>query len=168
MTDSKTTYNREKGEWPLTVGDQTFTMKLTTNAMAELEDFTERLGIGKTWDEIVVGLIRGKVSDCRLFIWAAMRAFHADVATGEVKDVGVKGSPKLVAPGLARIGDLIDEAGGLTAIHDQIKAFVQNNAKPEESGDRPPAAGPETAPGPAAKPIDGTGAARTPRSSRSA
>lgn len=140
-------FNRERGEWPLTVGDKQYKMRLTTNAMAEVEDLAK----GKPWDRILEGLMRGSVSDCRLLMWAALRDHHPEIATDSTDS-------------LKRIGDLVDEAGGLTAITAQIREFVEGNARPggdgkKAAGDPPPAAGTTTA---------GTGATPTPGPSRSA
>lgn len=140
------TFNRERGEWPLVVdgadGKKTYKMRLTTNAMAELEDAAR----GRTWDQIILGLMRGSVSDCRLLIWAALRQFHRDIATDG-------------PDGLTAVGNLIDDAGGVEGISEQIKAFVGDNAKPADGkgSANPPAA---------IAPANGTGERPTPDSSR--
>lgn len=143
-------FNRERGEWPLVSGGKTYKLRLTTNAMAELEEFAK----GETWDSIVLGLARGSVAACRLFLWAALQDSHGDVATAD-KD------------GLKRVGDIVDDAGGFEAITAQVRAFVQSNAKPEdEKKPGAPAANPPEA---GATPAGGgTGATRTPASSPSA
>lgn len=114
--------NRERGEFRLTVGGRTYTARLTTNAMAELEDVTN----GRTWDQVMTGLlVRGSVKDLRHFLWAALRDQHPDVAT-------------MTPDSLRTIGGLIDEAGGMAGVIDQVRAFMALNDEPDEEG-APPA-----------------------------
>jgi len=137
--------NRERGEFTLTAGATTYTLRLTTNAIAEVEDLTN----GRTWDQVMSGIQRGSVKDVRLLLWASFRERHPDIATMNVTS-------------LRAIGDIVDASGGLGGIFEQIKAFLALNAPetpPEEAG-RPPGAEPAEA-GPPAGAADGTGDAST-------
>lgn len=117
--------NQERGEFTLVVGDRRFTLRLTTNACAELEDFAG----GRTWDQVQLGIARGSVKDVRLLLWAALREHHADVATDAPESVKA-------------IGRLIDDAGGFAGLLAQIRSFVTLNQDPEhvppqEKGETP-------------------------------
>ena len=118
--------NPERGEFVLRAGPRQLTLRLTTNAMAEVED----LG-GRTFDQILVGLNRGSVRDIRLFLWAALRDRHPDLATEDRRS-------------LHAIGDLIDTIGGLAGLIDQLRAFLVLNDEappaPEGRAPDPPAA----------------------------
>lgn len=131
--------NRERGEFALAVGDQRYTLRLTTNACAELEDFTE----GRTIEQILFGVLkRHSIKDMRLLLWAALRDRHPDVATTD--------------PGaVTAIGALVDKAGGFRGMSDQLKAFAELNQNPEPSkpeekkegaADPPPAQAPDGEP----------------------
>lgn len=139
--------NQERGEFTIAVGDRRFTLRVTTNACAELEDFAN----GRTWDQVLVGCARGSVKDVRLLLWAALRDKHPDVATNDPESVKA-------------IGRLVDDAGGFAGMQAQMFAFIGlNQAPPEpkggESGEGssdPPTAQAEVA---------GVGSALTPASS---
>ncbi len=111
--------NRERGERVLAIGDQSFTLRVTTNACVEVEELS-----GRTWDQITGGLQAGSLRDARLLLWACLRDHHPTVATCDKE-------------GLARIGELIDRMGGV--LHDGLEplaAFLRFNAEPalEEAG----------------------------------
>jgi hypothetical protein len=102
--------NKERGEFALQVQDRAYTLRLTTNACCELEDFAQ----GRTWDQVMAGVRQGRMKDVRLLIWTALRQHHPDMASDKPESVKT-------------IGDLIDEAGGLAGILGQIQAFLQMN-----------------------------------------
>lgn len=102
--------NKERGEFALKVGDTPYTLRLTTNACCELEDFTQ----GRTWDQVMAGVRQGRMKDVRLLIWTALRQHHPELASDKPESVKA-------------IGNLIDEAGGLAGILGQIQAFLQMN-----------------------------------------
>ena len=129
--------NKQKGEFILKAGKQRYTLRLTTNAVCELEDFAgaqTKAGVGRTWDQVLQGIDKGSLKDVRLFFWVALREFHPDVASDDI------GS-------LKTIGNVIDQAGGLMGVAKQITALVTLNAAiPDEEDteaeppkvDRPP------------------------------
>lgn len=123
--------NRERGEFTLVAGDRRVVLRLTTNAGAELEDFTN----GRTLAQVYAGMAKESLKDTRLFLWCALRDKHPEIATDDpvcLKD----------------IGGIIDDAGGLDGIATQIEAFVNLNlppkkeTKPDKGGNaaRPPKA----------------------------
>lgn len=110
--------NRERGEIGLVAKDGTdYTLRLTTNAVCELEDRSGRL-----FDDIVKGVMNGRVKDMRWLIWAAMQDHHAEAVT----------TPQAA-------GDVIDACGGLAVVSAQMQAFIGLNAddSPKEEGAEP-------------------------------
>lgn len=140
--------NRHKGDFTLKAGKQRYTLRLTTNAVCELEDFEgalTRSGTPRTWDQILTGIDKGSLKDVRLFFWVALREHHPDIATDD------KASLKAV-------GDLIDRAGGVMGVAQQITALVALNAptgEDDEDAEVPTTEGPPDAQA-------GTGTASTP------
>ncbi len=115
--------NRERGEFRLRVGDQAFTLRLTTNACAELEDLA-----GKPLDQVLKGLEEGRIASLREILWASLRDQHPEVAT-------------LDADAFRKIGDLVDRAGGIKEIRAQLRAFMKlNDEAPKDAAARPPVA----------------------------
>lgn len=112
--------NKERGEWTLVAGESRYSLRLTTNACCELEEFS-----GRVFDEIQLRANRGSLVNLRLLLWASLREHHSELATAD-KD------------GLARIGQVIDAAGGLTGLMAQIRAFLAWNA---DAGEAPKKAG---------------------------
>lgn len=107
--------NRERGELTLVAGGTRYTLRLTTNSCAELEDFTS----GRTSDEVIAGVNKGSYRDVRLLLWMALRDRHGNLATDD-QDC------------LKDIGDLIDAAGGRAVVVTVMRDLVQLN-----SDDRP-------------------------------
>lgn len=112
--------NKERGEWTLVAGPDRYTLRLTTNACCELEEFAGRL-----FEEIQARANRGSLVNLRFLLWAALQEHHADLATPD-KD------------GLKRIGEIIDAGGGIPGLITQVKAFLLWNA---DSGEAPKKAG---------------------------
>lgn len=108
--------NRERGEVTLVAGGRVYTLRLTTNACCELEEYA-----GKTSDEVIAGVNRGSFSDVRLLLWMALRDKHPDVATETVEALTV-------------MGDLIDAAGGRAAVIERLRVLVILNSAPEAKG----------------------------------
>lgn len=103
--------NKERGEFTLAVGDRTYTLRLTANACAELEDITD----GRTLDQVLFGILRRhSIRDVRYLLWAALRDKHPDLAT-------------IDKASLSAVGKLIDDAGGFAGVSEQVKAFVELN-----------------------------------------
>jgi hypothetical protein len=98
--------NRERGEMILATSTHTYTMRLTTNACADLEDRS-----GKLVDDVVRGAYRGSVRDLRWLLWAALQDKHADTVI-EPQDAG----------------RIIDDAGGIQGMLAQLVAFMKMNS----------------------------------------
>jgi len=107
--------NRARGELALVAGERTYTLRLTTNACCELEDYAG----GRTWDQVTAGINRGSLKDVRLLFWAALRDPHPELATDDPSS-------------LTAIGTVIDEAGGIRVVLSRLRVLLQLNA------DRPP------------------------------
>ncbi len=114
--------NRQKGETRLTVGGVDYTLRLTTDAAAQLEDAaSEMLKREVFLPEILTRVGKGSVKTTRLFIWAALLHHHPDITIEQ-----------------ARV--IIDEAGGILGFADQVQA-VAASTMPEDgdAADPPPA-----------------------------
>lgn len=109
--------NRERGELTLVAGGQRYTLRLTTNSCAELEDFTG----GRTSDDVTAGVNRGSFRDVRLLLWMALRDQHKDIATDD---------PAC----LEAIGALIDATGGRLAAIAALRELVLLNSDPTVGG----------------------------------
>jgi hypothetical protein len=66
--------NRERGDLRLVVGDDVYTLRLTIEACCALEDMAAR-----DLDAITVGVNRGRLTDLRWLLWAALQPYHASV-----------------------------------------------------------------------------------------
>jgi hypothetical protein len=103
--------NPAKGEVALPAGDQTYTLKLGTNALAEL---TGMLSIGLA--EVQSALSAGRVDVIRAVMWAALRKHHS--------------------LNLMEVGDLIDDVGfdaALEAVGNALKLAFPEAAASEEN-----------------------------------
>lgn len=119
--------NRQRGEITYRLGTKRYTLRLTTNAVCELEDFTAAqtklgLGNGRTWDQVLQGIDRGSLKDLRLFFWVALREHHPEIATDDPAS-------------LKTIGTLIDEAGGALAVVKQVSKLLEANAAEQGKDD---------------------------------
>jgi hypothetical protein len=120
--------NKERGEQQFVAGDQTYVLRLTTAAACEVETRS-----GKTLRDLQVGAtVRGSITDSCWLLWASLQDHHADTVK-TLKD----------------IHRIVDAAGGLQAINEQLEAFMTLNAAPDPHGngtgpDRPPDAQPRT------------------------
>jgi hypothetical protein len=127
--------NRERGAFALTIGGRVYTFRLTTSAMAELEDACSTpLKVTTTKDgqqvttpavEMTFPQILGKVQGgsakyIALFVWAALLEHHPTLTVKEASA-------------------LIDEAGGLVAFAGQIQHIV-GASQPDAEESRPPEA----------------------------
>lgn len=97
--------NKERGELALHVGDQLYVLKMTSNAVCEMETLS-----GRPFDQTMLRIHQGSMTDVRLFLWAALLEKH----------------PKLT---LIDVGNLIDEAGGLGGIKIQLDRLVALNTE---------------------------------------
>jgi hypothetical protein len=103
--------NRERGEVSLSVGGETYTLVLNTNAMAAIEEAADA-----TWDEFWPGVMKGRVRSIRLLLWGMAQKYH----------------PKLT---VSNVGDLIDGAGGLPGLV-SIMTSAHEASSPEASDER--------------------------------
>ena len=115
--------NRERGESAFVVGGATYTLRLTTEATAQLEDACSTPEREMFFPDILAKVLRGSVKYTRLFVWAALREHHPNLT---VKDVGA----------------LIDQVGGITAFAETIAGVVETTKPDEEDTARPPTAQP--------------------------
>jgi hypothetical protein len=99
--------NPERGEMTLVAGEQTYTLRLTTNACCDLEDRS-----GHKLDDVFRRAYDGGIRDLRWLIWAALQDRHADQAK----------TP-------ADAGRIIDEAGGIQGVLQQMIAFMKLNTE---------------------------------------
>lgn len=118
--------NEERGEVDLVVGDKTYTLRMSVNAIVETQKRTN-----KTFGELVRSLQALDVSAMRELVWMLLKKHHAkDFPTPE------------------KVGDLIDDAGSNEIALAIEKVFQLNAWKAEGAagnGQRPqPAQDPET------------------------
>lgn len=97
--------NRERGEVGMTIGGEAYTLVLNTNAMALLETLFSTAEKEVTFDQVLARINAGSVRHIRGFVWAALKQFHPTIT-------------------IEKAGDLIQQAGGLTAFTDQLIAMV--------------------------------------------
>jgi hypothetical protein len=108
--------NREKGEVALTLGEQTFTLVLNTNAQAEIEAELSRLdGKDRNWDYFVSRMMNEDVAGVRevkMLVWGMSRKYHRNLT-------------------LDQVGDLIDEAGGSKGVLLRLWPDAVRSATPD-------------------------------------
>lgn len=107
------TANREKGEVSLQIGETSYLLKATINGMIAAEDESSAYGDRLSWDEITK---RGSSGDLRflvLYFWALTRKHHPELTR-------------------ERIGELIDDAGGLPGLLQVIQKAV-GAAEPDKA-----------------------------------
>ena len=109
--------NRERGETSFTVGDKTYTFKLTTDAMAQLEDACSTPDKPMFFPEILDRVLKGSAKAMRLYVWASLQEYHAGITVKEVSK-------------------LIDDVGGITGLWDVLKQ-VTDTAQPDPEDVRP-------------------------------
>lgn len=107
--------NLNRGEVEVTVGDKTFTLKLSRNAICEAETL-----LGATWPEILKA--SGSYITTRALLWAALRKYHP--------------------MSLLEVGDLIDdedaEATMAAALEAVVKATWPKAVAAAEAAAHPP------------------------------
>jgi hypothetical protein len=97
--------NKERGELRLSVGDQEYTLKLTTNACCEMEDRA-----GKVFDAVIAAASKGSLRDLRWLLWAMLQEYHSDTVI-TAQDVG----------------KIIDRMGGLAKVAGKINEMLALN-----------------------------------------
>lgn len=108
--------NRERGDIALTVGGRTYCLRITTDAMCQLEDLlSAREGAPVSFFEFLRRLEGFRVTEVRQFLWAAL----------------LYENPKAT---LADATALIDDVGGPIELLNEIKALA-GTAEPD-AGDK--------------------------------
>ena len=134
--------NQERGERTITVGGRDYIVKLTTGAMAELEDACGTPDKPMTFPQILERVMRGSVKYLRLYVWASL----------------IDKQPELT---VADAGRLIDAAGGVAGFESLLNQVTAAN-RPDPEDLRPQTAQATTTA------IRGTGARSTSKRVRSA
>ena len=109
--------NRERGEIKFTVGETDYVLKLTTGAMAELEDACSTPDKPMTFPEILERVLKGSVKYLRLYVWAALLEKHPGIKVKEV-------------------GELIDQMGGVSGLWAVLNQLSETS-KPDPEDARP-------------------------------
>lgn len=121
--------NRERGELALVVGGVSYTLRLTTNACAELEDRS-----GKPYqDHLDAWTTKRSVVSFRWLIWAGLQDQHADIAP----------TPEAIGPLIDQAENLPQVLAAFIALNlDVLKALITDGiVKPAQEGSaRPPIA----------------------------
>lgn len=105
--------NPERGEQRFTAGDETYILRLTTAAACELESRT-----GRTLRDIQLGAaVRGSITDSCWLLWASLQDHHAATVKA-----------------LTDVQRIVDAAGGLDGINEQLDRFMTLNAPPDQHG----------------------------------
>lgn len=124
--------NKQRGEVSFKIGKTRYLLRLTTNAVCELQDFSaaqNKNGVERTWDQVLAGIDRGSMKDVRFFFWVAFRDRHPEIATDDPAS-------------LKAIGTIIDQAGGAQSVVKVISALLAANADVKDEDE--PAEGPKT------------------------
>jgi hypothetical protein len=74
--------NAERGEVDLTIGGKTYTLRLSTNAQAEVEAIT-----GKSFGETVIELTGNSVIAARAVLFGALREHHKGLTLFDAGDL---------------------------------------------------------------------------------
>lgn len=109
--------NRERGEIKFTVGETAYVLKLTTGAMAELEDACSTADKPMTFPEILERVMRGSVKYLRLYVWAAL----------------LEKQPTMTVKATS---ELIDEMGGVAGLW-EVLSKLSDTSKPDPEDARP-------------------------------
>jgi len=125
--------NAYRGETPFVVGDNTYTLRLTTNVLAAVESALDKRG-----PALVSVLLIGGVEALRAVFWAALTT----PSRGEAQIPAPARGPVT----LEAIGDLIDEVGidkaGKVYWVLMVNGGIVERAGAEEAGLVPPLEGP--------------------------
>ena len=107
--------NRERGEVELVVNDKPYTLRLTTNAICELQERTKL-----TLVELINSLQSLDMVNMRALVGAALKPYHAKEFTD-----------------MAKVGAFMDDAGGIRGGVDSpvirtLRELFALNQQPEE------------------------------------
>ncbi len=111
--------NPERGEVDLVIGEQTYTLRITTNELCAMEKRT-----GKTYGEILQGLLAVNVTVAREYLRVVLEPCHG-------KDLRLA-AKKAQTDVDTIVGNLIDEAGFKRVKETLLALFTLNLPPPEE------------------------------------
>lgn len=94
--------NKSRGEVAFEAGGKTYTLRLSVNAIAEIEDLLGGLGIA----EITASLAKSpKLGTLRALVWGGLRQHHPDLSLFDagdiIGDVGVTRTSEIIGESLA-------------------------------------------------------------------
>ncbi len=98
--------NREIGDIAFDVNGKTYTMRIDTNALAEMEGALSTDTRQVTWQQAIGMVERRQVLATRALLWASLRRHHRSIT-------------------LEQAGDLMHEMGGTKGIEKQLEAAVK-------------------------------------------
>jgi hypothetical protein len=135
--------NAEKGEVSIQIGDTTYTLALTLDAMVTLEEMLSTPDRAVFFTEIAVLSERGSIKHTRALIWALFQAHHPNVT-------------------LADVSGLVQKAGGIVEFGKTLEAVIQRSKPdPRDVADLGVKPNPPRAQAGAGKRSNGTGASST-------
>ena len=76
--------NRENGEVSLVIGDKTYTLAMTINAMVALEDMFSTPSQMVTFQKVSEMADAGSIKHLRAILWAVLQEHHPDVTIEQV------------------------------------------------------------------------------------
>lgn len=110
--------NRQRGEIALIVAGQDYTLRLTTDGIAQLEDACSTPEKAMFFPDILALVLRGSVKYTRLFVWACLREAHPEMTVADA-------------------GTLMDGAGGPIGFAQLVEAVVATTQPDPEDRPRP-------------------------------
>lgn len=111
--------NKERGEIAIVVGAETYILKLTSNAMCEMEAAS-----GRTVVQLMATLqggAGGNLTDTRWWLWGMLRAHHPQLSILDVGDL-------MDALGIAVVNKKLHEVFGLNT--EEAPAVGPSNGNP--------------------------------------
>ena len=120
--------NTQKGEVDFVLDGRTFTFRLGTGALIELQEHVSKLeGAQAALEQIFLDAARGRVLAIRAVLWAGLRKHHPEVTLEGVEDLLDAASPDEIQ---ALLGNL-----GATTVPDPADLRTLGVSAP--AGDRP-------------------------------
>ncbi len=113
--------NRERGEIEVVVNDKPYTLRLSTNAICELQARTK-----KTYGDLINAVAGMDILAMRDMVWSALKPYHAnEFKSGE------------------SVGQWMDDVGGIAGTAQTMKELlvlnspkkVQGNGNPTQDGE---------------------------------
>lgn len=101
--------NKARGEIPLTVGGREYTLRLSINAICELETELEKRGIDPNYVAFFRKARKGSLASARLLLWACLRDHHPSLSVADA-------------------GELIEALGEISTIWDSLAEAMDAQA----------------------------------------